>query len=127
MQIFSIQNRKCKRINFVCQADVAFSDDSFEAVTENLSLNGLFIRTDHQVPVGERGEISLNLSSSSNVSVGCVVVRNEEDGLAIQFKSVDYDSFARLKTVINRKSSYPLNEYFNTIRKQKMVSMMKAA
>jgi len=111
-----MRNRKFNRIRLESQAKVMFGNQSFEALTENLSLNGLFIRTDRRIPVGNKAAISFNLPSasrSSTVTVDGVVVRNDVHGLAFQFKSLDHDSFSYLKTVINRKSPYRLREYFS--------------
>jgi hypothetical protein len=80
---------------------------SFEASTENLSLNGLFIRTENRLPVGNRAEILFVLPSASRgseISVNCAVVRYDDDGMAFQFGSLDQESFSLLKTVINRKA-----------------------
>jgi hypothetical protein len=80
---------------------------SFEASTENLSLNGLFIRTEKRLPVGKRAEILFVLPSasrSSEISVKGSVVRYDDDGMAFQFGSLDQESFSLLKTVINRKA-----------------------
>jgi len=81
---------------------------SFEAFTENFSLNGLLIRTEKRLPVGNRAELVFVLPSasrSSAISVNSEVVRNDIVGMAFQFGSLDQDSFSRLKTIINRKTS----------------------
>jgi hypothetical protein len=100
-------NRRFNRIRFESQSMVKSGGQSFEAFTENLSLNGLFIRTEKRIPVGNRAEIMFVLPSasrSSAFSVNGVVVRNDVDGMAFQFGSLDQDSFSRLKTIINRKA-----------------------
>ncbi|MRR06014.1 MAG: PilZ domain-containing protein [Deltaproteobacteria bacterium] len=100
-------NRRFDRIQFESQARVKTGGQSFEASTENLSLNGLFIRTDKRLPVGNRAEILFVLPSASRgseFSVTGEVVRNSNDGMAFQFGSLDQDAFSRLKTVINRKA-----------------------
>lgn len=102
-----MHDRKFKRISFVSQAMVMIGNQHFKALTQNLSLNGLFIRTNHLIPVGEMTAISLNLPSvSKTVTVDGVVVRNNQYGLAFQFKSLNFDTVFYLKTVINRKSPY---------------------
>ena len=105
-----MENRKGKRVHFVCQADVVISDHCFRAMCDNLSLNGMFIRTDHQIPVGKMGGISLNLDKAFIASVNCVVVRSDYNGLAVQFKSLDYDSFTHIKALVNRNPSHLYNE-----------------
>ncbi len=111
-----MRNRKFNRIRYESQAMVMIGEQTFEALTENLSVNGLFIRTDRRVPVGNRAEITFNLPSasrSSTMTINGVVVRNDVHGLAFQFRSLDHDSFSHLKTVINRKSPLRMKTEFN--------------
>lgn len=99
--------RRFDRIQFVSLAMVKTGGQSFEASTENLSLNGLFIRTEKRLPVGNRAEVMFVLPSasrSSEISVHGAVVRYDNDGMAFQFRSLDHDSFSLLKTIINRKA-----------------------
>ncbi len=110
-----MRNRRFNRIRFESLAMVKTVGQSFEASTENLSLNGLFIRTERHLPVGNRAEVMFTLPSasrSSPIAVNCVVVRNDVHGMAFQFGSMDQDSFSRLKTVINRKSPNRLKMYY---------------
>ncbi len=88
--------------------------EQFEGLTENLSLNGLFIRIGRHLPVGKRVDISFSLpsaSSSSTITVNSTVVRNDIHGAAFQFGSLELDSFFRLRTVISKLSRNRLKEY----------------
>ena len=109
-----MQNRRFSRIRFESKAMVRTLEQSFETLTENLSLNGLFIRTERCLPVGNRVEIMLEIPSASSSSLFTVngkVVRNDVHGMAFQFGPLDQESFSRLQTVINRKSPNRLKEY----------------
>ncbi len=110
-----MRNRRFNRIRFESRAMVNTAGQSFEALTENLSLNGIFIRTERHLPVGNKVEIMFCLPSasrSSSVTVNSTVVRNDVHGMAFQFASLDQDSFSRLKTVINRKSPNRLKMHY---------------
>ncbi len=110
-----MSGRKFDRIRFESRAMIVIGEETFEASTENLSLNGLFIRTEKKVPEGERAEININMPSASRspyFMVDGIVVRNDDHGMAFQFRSLDHDSFAYLKTVINRKSPRRLKTLF---------------
>ena len=99
--------RKFERIHFESRAMIKTRGESFEAVTENLSVTGLLLRTERRLTVGNRAEIMFILPSASRSSVftvNGVVIRYDVHGMAFQFGSLDQDSFTRLKTVINRKS-----------------------
>jgi hypothetical protein len=116
MEVFSMYNRKFNRIRFESQAMIMAGELAFEASTENLSLNGLFVRTERTLPDGERAEIKINVPSASRspfITVDGVVVRHDDHGMAFQFKSLDHDSFSYLETVIKRKSPNRLKKLFS--------------
>lgn len=100
-----MENRKCKRVHFVCQAEVVISGQWFEAMTDNISICGMFIRTDHRMPVGMVGRISLKLHKAYIGYVNGVIVRSDNNGLAFQFKSFDFDSFNHIHTLVHRNPS----------------------
>lgn len=109
-----MSNRRYRRIQFESKAMVRTLNQSFEAYTENLSVNGLFIRTDRRLPIGNRAEILLQIpSASSNPSFTAhvKVVRSDVNGMAFQFRSLDHDSFSRLQTVVNKKSPNRLKDH----------------
>ena len=102
-------DRNFKRIRFMTKAMVISGDHCFDALTENISIGGLFIRTDQMIPVGKTVAVILYLPSvsrSSTLTANCVVVRKRANGLAFQFKSLDHDTFTHLRTILTRKYSY---------------------
>ena len=109
-------DRHFYRIDFVTKAKVEMFNESFDAVTENLSLDGLFLHTDHPLPVGKMATINLNIPSTSHtfVTVKGEVVRNSPGGAAFHFKAVDYETFSELKTVVvNKLPSHDGNSGFS--------------
>ncbi|HZV80631.1 MAG TPA: PilZ domain-containing protein, partial [Geobacteraceae bacterium] len=60
--------RKFRRMQLACRAMVMSGNQKFEALTENISLDGLFLHTECPIPVGQKAEISLNLPSASTSS-----------------------------------------------------------
>ena len=88
---------------------VISGNQTFNALTENISLNGLFIPSGYPIPVGRVAMVTLTLpsaSTSSTVTVDGEVVRSDERGLALQFKSLSHDTFSALRTVLDRKPRY---------------------
>jgi hypothetical protein len=109
-------NRQFTRIRFESTATVMVSGSAFPVMTENLSLNGIYFKTERRFSVGNRAEITFDLPSASRgsvLTVNGVVVRNDVEGIALQFKSLDQESFAHLQSVINRKTIHRLKPYFN--------------
>lgn len=109
-------NRKFERIRFVSKAMVMINKSHFEALTENLSVSGVLINTDHRISVGKRVSVLLNLPSasrSSPVTIDGEVVRSNEQSVAFRFRSLDHDTFYYLKTIIDRKSPSRQKAYGN--------------
>jgi hypothetical protein len=107
-----IHNRKFERVSFACQTKVMFDQREFEALSEDLSLNGVSVHTDYRLPVGKRALISLYVPSAASglpIIINGVVARRKEQGLAFKFDSLDCDTFSLLRTVVNRKSSLCYN------------------
>lgn len=70
---------------------------------ENLSMNGMFLRTGEKAGKDESLEIKISLSGASSelcIDLKGVVIRQADDGLAIQFKEMDLDSFIHLKNTV---------------------------
>ena len=88
---------------------VTWDDQKFDALTENMSLDGLLLRTDRRIPVGKMAAITMNLpsaSTSATISVNGEVVRRDEHGLAFQFRAPSHDAFVLLRSVLGRKHHY---------------------
>lgn len=101
----TIEHRNSKRIHFDCHVDVAFKDQNFEAETDNISLNGMLIKTDRYVPVEKVGEICLKYEKSVFVCANFVVVRKGHNGLGVQFKSLNFNSFTHIKALVDWHTS----------------------
>ena len=108
-------SRQFTRIRYESEASVMVGGCAFPALTEDLSLTGIYIKTERHFPVGKRAEITFDLPSASRgsvLSVNGIVVRNDVHGLALQFKSLDHESFAHLQSVINRRNIHRLKSFF---------------
>jgi len=107
-----IENRKFERVSFSCQTKVMFDRREFEALSEDLSLNGVSVHTDRRLPVGKRALISLYVPSVATglpILINGVVAREKKQGLAFKFDSLDCETFSLLRTVVNRKSMHCYN------------------
>lgn len=104
-----MSDRNFKRIRFLSKAMIMSGGHCFEAMTENISITGLFIRTEHVIPIGKTVGIIVYLpgvSRRSTLTVNGVVARKEVNGLGVKFKALDSETFNHLKTVLTGNSSY---------------------
>ncbi|OQX06655.1 MAG: hypothetical protein BWK76_25860 [Desulfobulbaceae bacterium A2] len=69
----------------------------------DISMNGIFIRTEERLPLGCACQLAVCLSGSSSrleLHLGGVVSRHDADGLGIHFTDYDLDSYIHLKNLV---------------------------
>lgn len=101
--------RMSKRARFTSQAMVMATCQNFNATIIDLSLTGLFIKTNHDLPVGHRATISIivpSVTRDTSICLECFVVRKTENGIGFKFKPLDHESFAYLRIIINNRKRF---------------------
>jgi hypothetical protein len=97
------RQRRFTRVDFTVNALVKGEDTAFRGEVTNLSLHGIFIRTDTSMPVGSPAEVTICLTEIRPevlIHVNATVVRCEPDGIALKFARIDVDSFTHLRSII---------------------------
>jgi len=90
-----VNNRQFDRMDFNAKVLVSYADSTFAGTVENLSLKGLFIKTDQLVPLDEPVGILLSFAGSNgnlSLSLEGKVVRVSEEGIGVNFKKISIDS-----------------------------------
>src|SRR6266568_2540522 len=99
-----MEQRRFSRVDFVINALVKYDDTAFRGEVENLSLRGIFIKSDRVLEIGTPAEITIGLTSVEPeivIQVDATVVRVEEGGIGFQFAKLDVDSFSHLRSIIS--------------------------
>jgi len=108
-----MQNRNYKRISFVSRAMVMAGNQAVEGMTANISLGGMFVTASQRLPVGDAVLISMempSMSRGSTITLNGVVVRSSSMGMGVRFVPLNHETFAHLRSVINRKSWSAIRE-----------------
>ena len=118
-----MEKRSFTRIPFQAKALVRAKDITVIGVIENLSLNGLFLKTPEKLPVGRVVKIELlftGTSSQLSILLNGKILRHENIGMAIQFRDVDLDAFFHLKNLIkyNTDKIYTVEKEFEQFKKK---------
>lgn len=95
-----MQKRNFTRVEFSECASVKHEDQVFFGDIKNMSLQGLFIKTDQEVPLSAAVEVTVYLPPNSSFRLLANVVRCEETGIGIQINKMDVHSFAHLRDVV---------------------------
>lgn len=120
-----MEKRKFLRVDFKLKAFVSCRNLSFKGEVENLSLKGMFVRTKEKLQPADMVETTIYLTGTSNpldisVNIKGRVIRTEENGIVLEFKEMDLDSFAQLKNIIaynNGNADKVMDEFVNAIDK----------
>lgn len=99
------ERRREERVDFKVKAAIKSGHRRFSSEkTENLSLNGVFIESDEKLEPGTDCHVSLELTGQSSrlwLEMEGKVARVEPGrGMAIEFTSLDLDSYGLLKHVV---------------------------
>src|SRR6266496_2575018 len=95
-----MEKRHFTRVEFSGCASVRHDGQVFFCDTKNVSLQGLFIETEQELPLNAAVEITIYYSPDSSFHLNADVVHCEEMGLGMQIKRIDVHSFVHLRDVV---------------------------
>jgi hypothetical protein len=99
-----MSKRDKSRVVFHVNASLEYDGVTVNGDVENLSTNGMFMKTSENIPVDTAVEVSIYLSGTTSelsLKINGVVSRKEEKGVAVIFKEIEFDSFIHLKNIID--------------------------
>ena len=95
-----MEKRNFTRVEFSECASVKHDGQVFFGDIKNMSLQGLFIKTDQEKPLNTAVEITIYNAPNSSFRLHANVVRCEKNGLGMQIKGMDVNSFVYLRNVV---------------------------
>jgi len=119
-----MNQREFTRVTLHTTAEVRWEDEVVTGEVENLSLNGVFVKSSAQIPADTPVEITILLvgaSSELSVRIKGEVVRRESHGFAVRFQGMNLDSFFHLRSFFvarNADENAIRAEYREHIRKK---------
>jgi hypothetical protein len=98
-----VDKRNFTRVAFSGGASIKFKEQIFWGNIENVSLQGFFIKTKHDLPLDDLMEVTIFQSPESSIYLQASVVRSEEHGVGMKISGVDVNSFVRLREVVSEQ------------------------
>jgi len=103
------QNQRIRqRVNFKTLVDLKAGELKLEGLeSRDISLKGLYVATEKNLPVGRAVDITLTLlgtTSQLKLNMKGRVARKDPEGLGVDFVEVDLDSFFHLRNIISYNS-----------------------
>lgn len=98
------EKRKRPRVDFNIETVLETENEVHRSDRcENISMSGMFLRTENPLPVGTTGRITITLTcgeSRLEIKGECRVVREEAAGMGLEFTDIDPDSSINLFNVV---------------------------
>jgi hypothetical protein len=101
------EKRNFSRVDFKVSALLQSEGVALKGEVKDVSLHGLYLVTDQQLPIGTPVEITIYLSTAVDpvvINVSGTVARQMSGGIGCSFDKIDVDSFAHLRSVISYQS-----------------------
>ncbi len=103
-----MDQREYPRVTLQSEASIRHGKRDFKGMLANLSLTGIYVRTQKQIPVGDVAEVTFYDTVSNGktaVKVSASVVRTDDGGIAFKLRQMDVDSFIHLHLIVAQKAA----------------------
>jgi len=98
------ERRRRTRVVFTTEVELRAGDVVVKSTrSKNISMTGIFVFAEHKLEPGTECDVTLRLlgaTSDLRLSANGRVVRVTDDGLALEFTSLDLDSYVHLRNLI---------------------------
>ncbi|MEF2144566.1 MAG: PilZ domain-containing protein [Desulfovibrionaceae bacterium] len=103
----SDNKRRRSRIKAGFEASIMIEGKAIPARTIDMSLKGVLLHCDREIPEGTKCSLRLGLGPGLRVTIDGSVVRSASDGLAMDFQCMDAQSFAHLLQIVRLNAPDP--------------------
>ncbi|MBV5339871.1 MAG: PilZ domain-containing protein [Deltaproteobacteria bacterium] len=99
--------RSFTRVSYTAGAAIQFGNETAMCKTDNLSLRGMYLKTEINIPLDIPVQVTVFHCGLSYIKVNARVVRKEANGIGLQISSMLADSFAQLRDIVAQNSRDP--------------------
>ena len=124
-----MEKRTATRVFFNVKSTVKYKDKNKVKTVEgkiiNLSMHGMLFQTGEKIPENKMVNAAIYMEGTTSrlkINVKGRILRSDESGTAIAFKSVDIDSFIHLKNIVAYNEGDEekiMKEFFDSIKREK--------
>lgn len=123
--------RRFTRIPYQSEVLMNSKGQWFKGMSENLSLYGVYVRSSSRFEIDSVVELTISLPSTMTTSneeyidVNGIVVRQDESGIACEFREVEVDAFINLKNVISSQCenrSLVMDEFYHYLARKELLA-----
>ena len=98
-----MNTRNFTRVNYSVEAAIHIGDDIVMCNTGNLSINGMYLKTEYVLPLYEPVHVTVYDTNKTSFNVCAKIVRKEAYGVGLQIHDLSANSFAQLRDIVSDK------------------------
>jgi Tfp pilus assembly protein PilZ len=94
-----MEKRASRRVEVDDETSLSTKDVYFSAVLTNISMGGLFLKTNKCIELGDKVEICIPLPDNQGkheIVVNVIAVRIMDNGIAFKFQNLDEETYSAL-------------------------------
>lgn len=100
-----MNSRDFTRVNYSVGASIKYGNELVLCNTGNLSLRGMYLKTDHEIPLNIPVHVTVYHSSQASLKLNAKVVRKEGNGIGLQINNLNVNTFVQLRNIVTENSS----------------------
>jgi hypothetical protein len=115
--------RRFTRVNYYSGASIRYDDVVVICNADNVSLHGLFLKTDQEIPLDIPVDVTVYQSILAPITVSARVVRRGVNGVSVQIDNLSIGSFVQLRNIVSENSTDQqkiMQETFNILKHLKL-------
>jgi hypothetical protein len=126
------ESRRFTRIPYQSEVLMNANGQWFRGLSENLSLYGIYIKSNERFHLDSAVELTIYLPGSDDtanddnyIDVNSVVVRHDTEGIGCEFRQVDVDAFLNLKNVISSRcdnKTLVMDEFYSYLSRKELLA-----
>lgn len=99
-----MNTRDFTRVNYTVGASIRYGNEVVMCNTGNLSLRGMYLNTDQEIPLNIPVHVTLYHPNQPSFRVNAKVVRREDNGVGLQIHNLNVNSFVQLRKIVTDNS-----------------------
>jgi hypothetical protein len=99
-----MNTRHFTRVNYSVGASIRYGNEVVICNTNNLSLRGMSLKTEHDVPLDIPVQVTVYNSSQASLKVNAKVVWREGSGIGLHINNLNVNSFVQLRKIVTENS-----------------------
>ena len=100
-----MNSRNFTRVDYTAGASVRYENKVIACHTNNLSLRGIYLDTDYEIPLDIPVHVTVFHQNQPAFKVNAKVIRKEGNGVGLQIHNLNVNSFVKLRKIITDNSA----------------------